>query len=127
VSAKGKTPYYEFNFSPSREWAAYAFRSYRDGQLFEDDALAPGIAVQIAGNSLDLNAIIPLKSLPTLQSSMRLRLALSAVIEENDGMRSYWALKHPAGEPDFHHPDAFALEIKPSNEGVTKDSALGKQ
>lgn len=119
VSEKGKAPYHEFNFSPSGEWAAYAFRSYRDGLPLEDDELAPGIGVQITGNSLELNAIVRLNRLRTLQSSMRLQLALSAVIEENDGMRSYWALKHPAGEPDFHHPDAFVLEIKPSNEGVT--------
>ncbi|MBI3061386.1 MAG: hypothetical protein HYY83_05345 [Deltaproteobacteria bacterium] len=29
-----------------------------------------------------------------------------------DGTISYWALKHPPGKPDFHHPDAFALEIE---------------
>ena len=39
----------------------------------------------------------------------RLRLALSPVIE--DGALSYWALRHPPGRPDFHHQDAFTLEI----------------
>jgi hypothetical protein len=34
------------------------------------------------------------------------------VIEENDGMLSYWSLKHPPGNPDFHHPDSFALELE---------------
>ena len=24
---------------------------------------------------------------------------------------SYWALAHPPGKPDFHHPDCFALEL----------------
>src|SRR3546814_3736372 len=33
------------------------------------------------------------------------KLALSAVIEELDGTKSYWALAHPPGKPDFHHPD----------------------
>ncbi|MDF7777123.1 DOMON-like domain-containing protein [Sphingomonas sp. AOB5] len=38
-------------------------------------------------------------------------MGISAVIEEADGTKSYWALKHPAGKPDFHHPDCFALEL----------------
>ena len=38
-------------------------------------------------------------------------IALSAVIEETDGTKSYWALRHPPGPPDFHHPDCFALRI----------------
>jgi hypothetical protein len=33
------------------------------------------------------------------------------VIEEGDGVLSYWALRHPAARPDFHHPEGFALEI----------------
>jgi hypothetical protein len=40
-----------------------------------------------------------------------LRLGLSAVIEDIDGRLSYWALKHPPGKPDFHHPDSFALDV----------------
>ncbi len=39
------------------------------------------------------------------------KLALSAVIEEVDGTKSYWALAHPPGKPDFHHPDCFALTL----------------
>ncbi len=40
------------------------------------------------------------------------KLALSAVIEETDGTKSYWALRHPPGAPDFHHPDCFALTLE---------------
>ncbi len=39
-------------------------------------------------------------------------IALSAVIEETDGTKSYWALRHPPGPPDFHHPDCFALTLE---------------
>lgn len=39
--------------------------------------------------------------------------AISAVIEEADGTKSYWALAHPPGEPDFHHPDCFVLDLPP--------------
>ena len=38
-------------------------------------------------------------------------VALCAVVEHADGALSYWALAHPAGTPDFHHPDGFVLEV----------------
>jgi hypothetical protein len=38
-------------------------------------------------------------------------MGLSAVIEERDGMLSYWALRHAPGKPDFHRRDGFALEL----------------
>jgi hypothetical protein len=41
-----------------------------------------------------------------------LQLAFSAIIEDDQGVLSYWALTHPPGRPDFHHPDAFALELE---------------
>ena len=34
----------------------------------------------------------------------RLQLALAAVVEDEDGRLSYWALRHAPGKPDFHHP-----------------------
>ncbi len=39
------------------------------------------------------------------------RLGLSAVIEQTDGTKSYWALAHPPGKPDFHHRDCFAHQL----------------
>jgi hypothetical protein len=30
-----------------------------------------------------------------------------------DGTKSYWALAHPQGKPDFHHVDSFALTLAP--------------
>jgi hypothetical protein len=40
------------------------------------------------------------------------QLGLSAVLEEADGTKSYWALAHPPGDkPDFHHADCFAAQL----------------
>ena len=36
-------------------------------------------------------------------------IGLSAILEEDDGTISYWALAHGSGRPDFHHPDGFTL------------------
>jgi len=101
--------YREFNLSPSGEWAAYDFRDYRDGGALES-ALAPTIVVRRRLNRLELEAQIDWDSIPRGRS---LRLGLSAVVEDIDGARSYWALQHPPGKPDFHHTDSFTLQLGP--------------
>lgn len=112
ISVKGDPAYREFNFAPSGEWVAYAFRRYREREPLAEEGPAPKIAVRRAGSGLELDAVIDPDRLPAIAPGARLRLALSAVIEEEDGTISYWALRHPPGKPDLHHPDAFALEIE---------------
>jgi hypothetical protein len=116
VSMKGKAEYYEFNFGPSGEWAAYRFQRYRDSTPpVEDDPLVETITVRNASDQLVLDAIIRLDRLPMIEPHACLSLGLSAVIEDQSGKLSYWALKHPPGKPDFHHPDCFALNLEPAN------------
>jgi hypothetical protein len=95
--------YQEFNFSPSGEWAAFRFTDYRVGAPFA--APDPKIGIARTPGGLDLTTQIE------LDQKGRLRIGLSAVIEEIDGARSYWALRHAPGKPDFHHRDTFALEL----------------
>ena len=111
IRADGDPSYYEFNLSPSSEWALYAFRGYRDGVAIEDDGLSPEIDVHCTRDRIEMDAMVRLERLTTIQPGSRLRIGLSAVIEANDGTLFYWALKHPAAKPDFHHPDSFALEL----------------
>ena len=46
-----------------------------------------------------------------VEGDQRWQLGLSAVLEEVDGTKSYWALTHPGDKPDFHHPDCFAAKL----------------
>ena len=107
IMAEDGPGYREFNFSPSGEWAVYAFRGYRDGGELEIE-LTPGIVVRRSMNRLQLDAEIRRDYLPP---GRLLRLGLSAVMEDADGVLSYWALRHPPGRPDFHHTDAFASQL----------------
>jgi len=118
VGELGKPEYYEFNFSPSREWAAYCFYDYRDGGPIDDDGLEPKIAVRREAETLEIDAVMRLDRLLTIAQGASLRIGLSAVIEDSDSRLSYWALKHPPGKPDFHHPDGLILEIQPPLAGV---------
>jgi hypothetical protein len=111
ISAKGRSEYHEFNFAPSGEWAAYAFRRYRDGAPLAAQGPTPAISVRSAQDLLELDALLDIERLPAMQAPVRLLIGLCAVIEDGQGRLSYWALKHPPGKPDFHHPDSFALEL----------------
>lgn len=100
--------YVEFNLSPSGAWAAYAFNSYRD--VDRRDAELPAYPeidlLKMRPNVLVLTANLHLPGDWVVDHA-----ALSAVIEETDGTKSCWALRHPPGKPDFHHPDCFALTL----------------
>ncbi len=113
--------YLELNVSPSGAWQAYRFSDYRQGREPAElpaphvtvgyrqraDAADPTDAVD---DALVLEALIRLPS-SYAAAPNGLRLGASAVVEDETGTLSYWALRHVPGRPDFHHPDAFALAL----------------
>jgi very-short-patch-repair endonuclease len=102
--AKGEgDEYLEFNFAPSRQWASYRFDRYREGM--RDAGIEAGVTIDIDDERLILTAEIDLGAFDARS------FGLSTVIETMDGAKSYWAVKHPPGKPDFHHPDCFAIEL----------------
>ena len=103
--------YLELNFSPSGQWAAYYFDSYRQGMAPALD-VAPRLAARRSGERLELQAELRLGG---RQPGGGLRLALSTVVEDREGSLSYWALRHPPGRPDFHHPESFSLALEPAS------------
>jgi hypothetical protein len=111
IRASADAAYYEFNFAPSTQWAAYRFTSYRSGMRVATDIGAPPIEVQTSPELFTLQASLELDRLSALPRDAIWRLGLSALIEETNGHKSYWALAHPPGKADFHHSDCFTLEI----------------
>jgi len=120
VAPTGEAAYREFNFSPSRQWAAYAFRAYRQRDDGIVVAAAPVITLGRREGELALEAKLGSDALPYCAAGTDLQLALSAVIEDADGNCSFWALRHPAGAPDFHHRDAFALTLADPRPGAER-------
>jgi len=114
VRPAGAPGYYEFNFSPALDWAAYRFDDYRTGMSAATLDQAPGLQVHRSSDALELVATVHLAGLAPLRHAPALRLALAAVIEENDGRLAYWALWHPPDKPDFHRPEGFTLELSPA-------------
>ena len=112
LSIDGEPAYHELNFSPSSEWAAHAFRDYRDGGPIKDAALAPRIACLAGEDHLEVDCRLPLAALSEAHVRAPLRLGLSAVVEASDGALSYWALAHAPGRPDFHRRETFRLVLE---------------
>jgi hypothetical protein len=110
VASSSGVAYYELNFAPSTQWAAYWFSGYRTGMRVATEINAPQITVRSNSERYVLQASVELGQVLFSRCST-LRVGLSAVIEETSGRRSYWALAHPPGKADFHHSDSFALEV----------------
>lgn len=102
VRPDGGDGYYEFNFAPSGEWAAYRFSDYRT-DMVELPLVTP--AIEWWGG--EMRAAVDLSGLPDGDWCV----GVTAVIEEAGGKRSFWSLAHPPGKPDFHHEACFAFEV----------------
>ncbi len=114
VAVAGEAAYREFNFSPSGQWAAYAFSAERERDPGAPPIPAPTLRIAHHADRLELEARLVPDSLPPAAAGAALRIGLSAVVEDANGGLSYWALHHPAPQPDFHHRGGFAFELAPA-------------
>lgn len=111
----GQGGYVEFNFSPSGQWARYAFSAERVRDPEAEEALAapagisrigrPRVQCRHENHGFLLWATVPAALVP----ARPLQVGLTTVVESTDGALSYWALHHPRPQPDFHHADGRCL------------------
>jgi hypothetical protein len=97
--------YTEWNFAPSGDWAAYDFNSYREGMAEAEVGQPPYIRMEDNLTWWTLGATI------AIPADENWELGLSAVLEEKDGTKSYWALAHSSEKPDFHARDCFVAKL----------------
>jgi hypothetical protein len=126
IQPEGAGDYYEYNLSPSTQWAGYSFTAYRTGMTnFETrvpvmtiarhrapaDAGAQAAPSEPLGSCFRRNTerldLVATVWLPETTATLPWRLGLTTVIEEKDGRKSFWALAHPSPDPNFHHSDSF--------------------
>jgi hypothetical protein len=108
LKTPGGTSYVELNLSPSERWAAYDFSDYREGITDRPMDREPACTMRLGSSFAIFDAAIPAAGLP----AMPWQLGICAVIEEEGGVISYWAVAHPDGKPDFHHPACFAVTLE---------------
>lgn len=106
LRSEGEAAYREWNFAPSGDWAAYDFAGYRESMTEADVTSPPYLRVEDNFTWWALGATI------AVGADTEWDLGLSAVLEEKDGTKSFWALAHPPGDkPDFHAADCFAAKL----------------
>lgn len=110
IGRDGDAAYREFNFSPSGDWAAYAFSAERVRAAQAPPLPAPRIACNVQPHALTLRAWLPAVALPQ-RGAAACTLGLCAVIEDADGQLGYWALHHPGAQPDFHHRGGWTARL----------------
>jgi hypothetical protein len=108
VASAGEACYREFNLSPSSQWAAYRFTTYRQRDINFQPPVAPQISLTCLADGFELEAQIARELLP---SGEFLEIGLTTVIESADGSKTYWALAHCAEQPDFHLRSSFTLRL----------------
>jgi len=106
----GGETYCEFNFAPTGRWAAYRFKTRRSGRTDIAEVQAAGIGTRQFGDRYDLRASLDLSGMKDLPAGPW-SLAITTIIEEVSGNKSYWSVTHATGQPDFHQLDGFVLEL----------------
>jgi hypothetical protein len=107
VAPAGGVRYFELNFSPSTEWAAYAFDGYRDGMRPHALSRDPQLTVAAADDELHVTAAVELAAFAG--AAWPWRIGLTAVVADRAGRRAYFALEHLREKPDFHDAAAFTV------------------
>jgi hypothetical protein len=106
IQPDGAEAYREWNFAPTGNWNAYDFSGYRQAMERADVDHPPYIRMEDNFTWWAVGATI------ATDAQVSARLGLSAVIEEKDGAKSYWALAHSNEEkPDFHAADCFTAKL----------------
>lgn len=105
LQTDGDRSYREWNFAPSGDWAAHDFADYRKNAQ-EPEIDSPHVDRQDNLTWWEIGVAL------SLESRTDWKVGLSAVLEEKDGTKSYWALAHPnADKPDFHNADCFVAKL----------------
>ena len=109
LGTKNDKQYWEFNLSPAGHWNIYCFADYRQGMKEETAFPTLPFSVQTEPDALSIALKINLGAV--FAASQTLEMAIAAVVKSTTGDLSYWALKHPEKEPDFHLRDSFTLKL----------------
>lgn len=109
----GSSAYWECNFSPAGDWAAYCFTDYRSQMQVEEQIL--GIEILATGSTQaqrEWKFSIDLASVAELINAPKLQCGLTAVVEHDSQGLTHWAIAHSGAKPDFHLRESFVYSVE---------------
>ena len=110
LAIKDQPQYWEFNLSPCGDWNVYCMDAYRGiGFRKEMSIQQLQVGAEKGTDIFTLDTAIDLQSI--LPENVPLVVGVTSVIQTRSGDKTYWALTHPALQPDFHRRESFILEL----------------
>jgi hypothetical protein len=108
LSEPNHREYWEYNFSPTGQWAIYAFQDYRQPATLSATYTPMIEPPHYSDRKFTLQVRFtpepPLINTP-------LNIGIATIIESLDGQFDYYALRHCGNKPDFHLPESFILQL----------------
>lgn len=109
IGIPGDANYWEFNLSPSGDWAVFALDDYRQGLRDELAFTSLPFKIDRYPNYITLSLEFDLSEL--ILAEQDLEMSVSTVIKSSQGDLSYWAIAHSGKEADFHLRDSFIINF----------------
>ncbi|WP_339137926.1 MAG: DOMON-like domain-containing protein [Candidatus Electrothrix sp. GW3-4] len=112
IGKKGSPQYWEINLSPSGDWQVYAFTGYRQGMGEETAITALPLNQQrhpTQSTSYRLTLDLPLERL--IAPDQPIEVAVTAILQGQNGQQAFYALSHCGPQPDFHLRASFLLQL----------------
>jgi hypothetical protein len=110
LAIKSQPGYWEFNMSPSGDWNVYRMDAYRKIGFREEIAILQ-LPFDFRKDTEKFMLDVAVDLTPILSPGQELQLAIAAIIQTKDNNETYWALAHPASQPDFHARESFTLQL----------------
>jgi hypothetical protein len=104
-----KLNYWELNLAPNGNWNAFALSNYREGIVNEAGIESVVITTDRTPDRFTLSATIPLSAIAPARKT--LGMSITAVIQTQDQVTSYWAIAHCGDAADFHRRDSFVITL----------------
>ena len=103
--------YFEFNASPSGDWALYSFNQYRDGM--KDVEFKNGDTPLLLKCEKSAEYFCCVWRVPYFTKTILQNVSLTAVLKTGTASDavSYWAAKHAGTKPDFHLRESFTQRL----------------
>jgi hypothetical protein len=109
IGIPGDANYWEFNLSPSGNWAVFALDDYRQGLRDELAFTSLPFKVDRYPNYITLSLEFDLSEL--ILAEQDLEMSVTTVIKSSQDELSYWAIAHSSKEADFHLRNSFSIKM----------------
>lgn len=110
IAVPNQPEYWEFNMSPSGDWNGYHMDTYRRVGFREETSIQRlPFSVRRETGCVSVEATVDLSSI--IPAENKIQVGITGIIQTHEGYETYWALKHPEVQADFHVRGSFIIEL----------------